>query len=514
MTPALDLASCSVSAWQQTPDLVWRVVLGIGLLVIGGWTVAQRYFPGQRSFALLLVVMVGWLWATTAGHAAVDPPCKASWALLAWPMILAQPVLWALFLHQYVNTQGGLPGRGLPAVVAVVGVLLAAAALSNGQHGLLYGPGSALGAPELGVRRMHYAWGPLFAVLAAWGYAWLSVSAAILLRTWRRATPADRGQWQMFMLIMAFPVGSNLAYVGWGWRPLGGDPTPLSYAAALLGFAWLIRRQQLFTAVPLARTLLFAELPDPVLVLDPDDRVRDANHAASLLAAGTLPAGQPLPDWPVYGAALADALTNQAPDAAPTPGVLEVATRVYELRVRSIGPAGRVLGRLVQMRDVTELRELTLRDPLTGLWNRRALDQRFDAEVLHSARTGRPLALALLDLDHFKHINDSDGHAAGDAVLAAVAAHLRGGVRGSDAVFRIGGEEFALLLPGSDLAGAHQRVDVLRATLQVPGRSVTVSAGVAQLGLHGSHLDALYSAADRALYAAKAAGRNQVVSAG
>ncbi|MBT9487331.1 MAG: diguanylate cyclase [Rubrivivax sp.] len=510
MTPALDLASCSVSAWQQTPDLVWRIVLGIGLLVLSGWTVAQRYFPGQRSFAVLLLVMVGWLWATTAGHAAVDPPCKSTWALLAWPMILAQPVLWALFLHQYVNTQDGLPGRSLSAVVAVAGLALAAAALGNGQHGLLYGPGSALGPPELGVRRMHYAWGPLFAVLAAWGYAWLAVSLRILLRSWRRAAREERGQWRMFALVMAFPVASNLAYVGWGWRPLGGDPTPLSYAAALLGFAWLIRRQQLFTAVPLARTLLFAELPDPVLVLDPQGHVRDANHAASHLADGARPAGQPLCDWPGYGAALAEVL---AADPAAN-AVLEVAGRVYELRARDIGPTGRVLGRLVQLRDVTELRELSLRDPLTGLWNRRALDQRFEAEALHSARTGQPLALALLDLDHFKRINDSDGHAAGDAVLAAVAAHLRGGVRGSDAVFRIGGEEFALLLPGSDLAGARQRVDVLRATLQVPGRAVTLSAGVAQLGLHGGSLDALYSSADRALYAAKAAGRNQVVAAG
>jgi diguanylate cyclase (GGDEF)-like protein len=553
MTPSLDLAACTVTGWQATPDLGLRAVVTAGLLLIAGWAGAQRYFAGQRAFVLLLLVMVAWIGATTAEHAAVEAGCKSSMALLAWPVILVQPPLWTLFLHQYVQSETRLPGRGVLVMALLPTALLALAALGNGAHGLFYGPATALGPAIAGLPRMRYDYGPLFVVAAAWGYVWLAAASLLVLRAWRRAARADRGQWLAFLVMMAVPWAANVAYLGLGLRLLGGDPTPLTFAIAVVGFAWLIRNDSLFKVVPLARRLLFTDLPDPVLVLDPVGRVMDVNAAAAALA-GALPRGaQPLALWPRFGAPLAALLAGPPATRtpAPMPLVLTDPEAVYEVRVREVGEPEHRVGRLVQLRDVTErhqaqarlvqtlaerdaqlaqvaalqneLREQALRDPLTGLHNRRALNQHFAREAAAQQATARPLALVLLDLDHFKRINDHFGHAVGDAVLCQMAARLdqslRQGERGGDAVFRVGGEEFALLLPGADAAQAAQHLALVRDALAaqpLPGapEPVTFSAGVAESGRDGSTLDALLRAADRALYQAKAAGRDGIVIAG
>jgi diguanylate cyclase len=174
-----------------------------------------------------------------------------------------------------------------------------------------------------------------------------------------------------------------------------------------------------------------------------------------------------------------------------------------------------------------ELEALARRDGLTGLHNRRSADERLAAEALRHHRSGNGWAVALIDIDHFKRVNDTHGHAAGDEVLRAVAHTLAGQVRQSDLVARHGGEEFLLLMPETGAEGAQTLCDKLRravAALQValpeaPGRSlqVTVSIGLAawQPVCDGPPADtaALLAEADRALYAAKQGGRNRVVYA-
>jgi diguanylate cyclase (GGDEF)-like protein len=156
-------------------------------------------------------------------------------------------------------------------------------------------------------------------------------------------------------------------------------------------------------------------------------------------------------------------------------------------------------------------------DPKTGLLNATAWQREADAEVARARRTDAPLALLLVDVDHFKRVNDSHGHLVGDEVLRALATELRRQVRESDAVGRFGGEEFTVLLPGTDDAGAYGIAERLRASaanLSVAAAgariSVTVSIGVAVLGQHGNDLFELLAAADAALYRAKDAGRDQV----
>jgi diguanylate cyclase (GGDEF)-like protein len=161
-------------------------------------------------------------------------------------------------------------------------------------------------------------------------------------------------------------------------------------------------------------------------------------------------------------------------------------------------------------------------DAKTGLLNAVTWQREAQVEISRAARTRTPLAVAMLDIDHFKRVNDTYGHLAGDAVLAALSATLRGLLRDYDITGRFGGEEFAILLPHTDTATAAQITERIRAKLaditvtagngngaEVPLR-VTVSIGVATLASSHRDLDELIAAADAALYRAKAQGRNQV----
>jgi diguanylate cyclase (GGDEF)-like protein len=168
---------------------------------------------------------------------------------------------------------------------------------------------------------------------------------------------------------------------------------------------------------------------------------------------------------------------------------------------------------------------LALTDVLTGLPNRRYAIGRLEQELAVAARSSRPLSLLMLDIDHFKGVNDRYGHAAGDAVLVEVAQRLRRAARQTDVVCRIGGEEFVLIAPDTDAHRAAQVAERLREVVaaqpcllpQGLGLTITLSAGVAQLAPRAAArpgaLDALFARADDALYQAKRAGRDRVVVA-
>jgi diguanylate cyclase (GGDEF)-like protein len=169
-----------------------------------------------------------------------------------------------------------------------------------------------------------------------------------------------------------------------------------------------------------------------------------------------------------------------------------------------------------------ELENASRIDSKTGLLNAVTWQREARVEISRSARTHSPLAVAMLDIDHFKRVNDTYGHLTGDAVLAALSATLRGLLREYDIIGRFGGEEFAILLPHTDLVTAEQITERLRAKLAeisvTPGSGsgtetplqVTVSIGVAALANSRRDLDELIAAADAALYRAKGQGRNQV----
>lgn len=164
-----------------------------------------------------------------------------------------------------------------------------------------------------------------------------------------------------------------------------------------------------------------------------------------------------------------------------------------------------------------QLQRLASHDPLTGVGNRRSMEEELPLAVETSRRERRPCGLAILDLDHFKRINDRHGHAEGDRVLVDFVRLIRAATRKVDRLFRYGGEEFVLLLPGADSAVLHPLVENLRlridASLQSRGEMVTVSIGAAALQ-PDEPWEAWLARADAALYRAKRDGRNRSVVAG
>lgn len=168
------------------------------------------------------------------------------------------------------------------------------------------------------------------------------------------------------------------------------------------------------------------------------------------------------------------------------------------------------------------LRRQSVLDPLTGLFNRRYFEETLRRELARARRMASPLSLVVLDVDHFKRVNDGFGHTAGDAVLRAIAQLVRQSIRDCDVACRYGGEELVILMPDCAQADAARRAEALRADIagappmldEAGPDTVTASFGVAQFPVHGPDAEALFRAADGALYRAKRAGRNRVVAAG
>jgi diguanylate cyclase (GGDEF)-like protein/PAS domain S-box-containing protein len=216
-------------------------------------------------------------------------------------------------------------------------------------------------------------------------------------------------------------------------------------------------------------------------------------------------------------------------------GVLHIVERAREPRDGALGPhhvlarrqlaftvADQVGLALSNLRLQESLRDQAIRDPLTGLFNRRYMEESLDRELRRARRRNMPLGVIMIDIDHFKRFNDTFGHAAGDALLREIGALLQRHTRAEDIACRYGGEEFTLILLEASAEDTRDRAMLLR---QEAGRlsvdyghqplgTITISVGVAVFPDHGAAADALLKAADAALYRAKAGGRDRVMVAG
>jgi diguanylate cyclase (GGDEF)-like protein len=222
----------------------------------------------------------------------------------------------------------------------------------------------------------------------------------------------------------------------------------------------------------------------------------------------------------------ADGLAPAARDPGEEGALLEEMTRINNEVVdlsRESARKGQALARALQgleeknvaLEAANErITQLSRTDPMTGIFNRRHFDETFATEIARTRRSGSSLCVVMVDLDHFKSVNDRYGHGVGDAVLIGAAAALKTSSRPHDIVARYGGEEFVLLLPDTALeggAGCAERLRIAIEALQVEGypHRITASLGVATLTA-GESGDALVGRADAALYRAKEGGRNRV----
>ncbi len=247
-----------------------------------------------------------------------------------------------------------------------------------------------------------------------------------------------------------------------------------------------------------------------------------ASLVARLVAGGHLAADADV-RWRIVEAGAAVAAPAQGVitvgvPGAPSSGAIGVALTFDAARRHDaiLGVALDELGRVLHLeRAHLDLLRLATRDGLTGLLNRRALFDALDAEVQRAARYGHPLSVILLDVDHFKEVNDSHGHAVGDEVLREIAARLGARLRRVDVVGRVGGEEFCVVCPETPAQEARLVAEDLRvvvASRPLANLPVTISLGVATFAGGSDTRDALLARADERLYAAKRAGRDRVAA--
>jgi diguanylate cyclase (GGDEF)-like protein len=166
------------------------------------------------------------------------------------------------------------------------------------------------------------------------------------------------------------------------------------------------------------------------------------------------------------------------------------------------------------------MRELSITDSLTGLFNRRYFDARIDEEFQRAKRYGLFFSLAIMDIDDFKVLNDTEGHMAGDQVLKEIAQVMSGTIRSNDILVRFGGEEFAIIMPQTSKEESFNVVERIRKSVyslmfqafkKLPGRRLTISAGIAMYPDGGDSIESLIVNADRALYQAKSQGKNRSI---
>ena len=280
---------------------------------------------------------------------------------------------------------------------------------------------------------------------------------------------------------------------------------------------------------------IFEQVPVGIFVVDRTGQTAYVNQAANhMLGRPTAVGGDGAPaSYRAYVAGTAELYPDErAPIARALHGEstevndmeLHRDGDVVPLHVRGgpvYGADGELIYAVAAFQDVRELHRHAMRDAVTGLANRASLRQTFKRDAAVAARSGRPVAVAIIDLDHFKAVNDVHGHAIGDRVLEASAAAIAGALRRADVVGRWGGEEFVAMFPDTDAAGARRALekalDAVRGTTFLGADrtpfTVTFSAGVA-VAQPGESLDDVVARADQALYQVKRSGRGRVRAAG
>ncbi|NJN53134.1 MAG: diguanylate cyclase, partial [Gammaproteobacteria bacterium] len=415
--------------------------------------------------------------------------------------------------------------RALTAALAVIPIITVVLCLTSGSQAYLW-IDPALFVADDGFIGWQAGYGPWMFVQIIYGHSLAFAATVIVLFELSASSTMRRPLWAVASAwaIVALCNGLYLApFNPWPWF----DLTVLGFAVAIAILNRRLLQPGLLEVNPMLRREVVEQLSDAVVIADHSGQILDLNPAAASLLGLGLDQALRTNIESRLSTPMLDSLLNG------TSGVVSVEDRFYDVKstvLRSNGDF--VVEVALVFRDVTEqlktherLERLTAEfekaantDSLTQLSNRRYFRQRLEAEISHVERHRTELSVLLLDLDQFKRVNDTYGHDVGDRVLQVIGNIISEFKRVADVAARLGGEEFALLLPSTDLEGAVRVAQRLRKTIEehvISDRNrnpirVTVSIGVATASAEKPSSDRTLTEADRALYRAKHAGRNRV----
>ncbi|MCW5887468.1 MAG: diguanylate cyclase [Anaerolineales bacterium] len=494
----------------------------------------QQAYRGGRALMVLLLGLSWWSLTYALFWLRLPGPTPFFWLDLTYIGVLSVPT--ALFCFALQFTGHGRYLNGLSFLLLITIPLLTLVLLwTDPLHGVFFAGKRVTGQGVI------FDGGFGFYANLVYGYGLILVAIGFLLRALVTSRGLYRNQILAVLIGLAIPLVVNVASVA-GLAPFPNlDLTPFTFTLTGIIFAYAIFRLGLLDIVPIARHTLVEQMSDSLVVLDARDRLVDYNPAArQLLGLGDeVPIGRSGAElfgaWPQLAALLLQ--MRPASQELAWPGQ---PARTIELHVVPLyDQTGGFEGRLIVMRDISQrveverrlreqiahnealqaqLREQSIRDSLTGVFNRRYLEESLPRELANATRKNEPLSLVMLDIDLFKNFNDVYGHGIGDTVLQSLGHILMENTRAGDIVCRYGGDEFIVMFPGASAERARERIDECRRRfaeqpIVIQGQTIrtTISAGVTSFPLHAQTGEALLQVADQALYQAKQQGKNSAV---
>jgi diguanylate cyclase (GGDEF)-like protein len=522
-------------------------ILLFGAAALSGWVGVYAWrrraaTPAAAALTLAMAGLVWWSGTEALGFSFTDVNVQWGFALAIYPGVGAAVVGLVWFLRVIVDP-GALFSRRTWLLLGVEPVVITVLAALNPWLHLVAGRATRTSSGLL----MSHDPGPAFWLHSAYSYLLVVWAVTGVVRALRTVSDLRRRQLRTMLLSIVPTFATTTVTLALLLRDSGVvDLSGVGFAATCLIDAWALFRQALLRLVPIARAQVIDAVGDAVVVIDQDQRVLDLNPAAVRIARGMRP------DLPVILVGLParrllpiDLVATRVASGAHTVRV-DGAKVTFDVRFsRLTGRHGNLVGEVVVARDITEitqrrreladansrlreqlttieqlqtvLAEQAVRDVLTGVHNRRHLMVALEREVKLARSAAAPLGVILLDIDHFKAVNDDYGHTVGDNLLAAIANALAQSTRETDTIARYGGEEFVVVIPGASIGDARSRAEDLRrrcSTVTVPGGkgtvTVTLSAGIAAYPESGTTPLELLEAADDAMYEAKRTGRDRV----
>ncbi|MCK1990081.1 diguanylate cyclase [Lysinibacillus fusiformis] len=441
------------------------------------------------------------------------------WTTILYVGMATSAPLGLLFIMQYLGFQ--LSKKKIIGILVIPAISIVLVA-TNDIHHLHYRVFEI--DPVLGAPYIHQEIGLWYIIHGIFTFSSMLVAFLLVLTHWKETAKSYRPQLIALMCGQLIPIITAFVYL-LGLTPQGIDPVPMVLWASSLLYLWSVHSSRLFRVMPIAKDAIFHSINDGVIVLDESFRLIEFNQACNKMIPPLTRSMFGMDFAKVWLEVTGQSIPFTWESVVKTQEFeLDLTDRTYQVRISALQHVNHGSGLLLIFTDMTEVKNLqkmlekqAYYDELTQIYNRRAFFQQCNQAYVEAKGTSSSFTVVLMDIDHFKHVNDTYGHAVGDQVLVHVVKACQDELKHGELFARYGGEEFVLALRGYTLVEGEDLANKLCHSIELQPLkttegiiTTTISCGVAE-GTNGEEtLYQLLNKADKALYSAKQAGRNRV----
>ncbi|MDA3898987.1 MAG: diguanylate cyclase [Spirochaetes bacterium] len=488
----------------------------------------KRRLAESRYLLGIIIGSIVWSCSVAIENSVSGMNGKIFWSTIAYLGIISNPVFLFFFILEYCNVDHNIKNRYLP-LFWVIPVFTIVAVCTNSFHNLVWSRFSW--SNDILV----YWYGPLFWLIVIYSYMLLVAAILILCNALLRMQGVYKRQLLMLLVASVFPFLANAMYVTKLEPFVGFDFTPIAFmlSSAMLIFVFL--RFNFLDLIPVAHHQVFSHIKAGIMILDGQNRIIEFNeNMQKQLNAVKLLIGFEISDLPEDYSMIRDVcLQNSFYENEIM--IRSTVPEYYDMSINEIFNANHVLsGKIVMLYDIThqksaekqlkrsnnllkdrlfeierlqeKLREQALKDPLTGLYNRRFLYDGIDKEISRAKREKDIFAVAMFDIDNFKKINDLYGHNAGDKVLVAIASLIEISIRKTDYVCRFNGDTLVIILTKISAEDINRKINIVKDEIRkmefpsiTDGLRVVVATGYAFYPENGMTYDELFVSLEQAV---------------